>query len=76
MAEELTGEEKLRIVLESIIRSVPKAEQCEKYNVSEDDFDVLFKCSENFKAVADPPFFTLRTDCLEMFLTSGIFTGK
>ena len=39
MAESLTGEQKLRIVLESIIRNVPKAEQCEKYNVSEEEFD-------------------------------------
>ena len=35
---ELSGEQKLRIVLESIIRNVPKEEQCKKYGVSEQDF--------------------------------------
>ena len=35
---ELSGEQKLRIVLESIIRNVPKEEQCKKYDVSEQDF--------------------------------------
>lgn len=38
MAEELSGEHKLRIVLESIIRNVPKAEQCQKYGISEEEF--------------------------------------
>jgi len=35
---ELSGEQKLRIVLESIIRKVPKEEQCKKYGVTEQDF--------------------------------------
>ena len=35
---ELSGEQKLRIVLESIIRNVPKEEQCKKYGVTEQDF--------------------------------------
>ena len=35
---ELSGEQKLRIVLESIIRNVPKEEQCKKYGVAEKDF--------------------------------------
>jgi len=35
---ELSGEQKLRIVLESIIRKVPKEEQCQKYGISESDF--------------------------------------
>lgn len=35
---ELSGEQKLRIVLESIIRKVPKEEQCEKYGISEAEF--------------------------------------
>jgi len=38
MAEELSGEHKLRIVLESILRDIPKAEQCQKYGISEDQF--------------------------------------
>ena len=38
MPEELSGEHKLRIVLESIIRNVPKAEQCQKYGISEEEF--------------------------------------
>ena len=36
---ELTGEQKLRIVLESSLRNVPKSEQCEKYGISEEEFD-------------------------------------
>ena len=35
---ELSGEQKLRIVLESIIRKVPKEEQCRKYGISEQEF--------------------------------------
>ena len=35
---ELSGEQKLRIVLESIIRNAPKEEQCKKYGVAEKDF--------------------------------------
>jgi len=35
---ELSGEQKLRIVLESIIRKVPKEEQCKKYGISEAEF--------------------------------------
>ena len=35
---EFSGEQKLRIVLESIIRNVPKEEQCKKYGVTEQDF--------------------------------------
>ncbi len=38
MPAEFTGEQKLRIVLESIIRGVPKDEQCKKYGVSEEQF--------------------------------------
>ena len=35
---ELSGEQKLRIVLESIIRQVSKSEQCQKYGISEEEF--------------------------------------
>ena len=35
---ELSGEQKLRIVLESIIRKIPKEEQCSKYKISESQF--------------------------------------
>ena len=38
MSEEFSGEQKLRIVLESIIRNVPKGEQSKKYGVSEEEF--------------------------------------
>lgn len=38
MPAEFTGEQKLRIVLESIIRGVPKEEQCKKYGISEEQF--------------------------------------
>ena len=38
MAKEFSGEQKLRIVLESIIRNIPKAEQSEKYDISEEEF--------------------------------------
>jgi hypothetical protein len=39
MPAEFTGEQKLRIVLESIIRGVPKDEQCKKYGISIDQFE-------------------------------------
>jgi hypothetical protein len=39
MPAEFTGEQKLRIVLESIIRGVPKDEQCKKYGISVDQFE-------------------------------------
>ncbi len=35
-----TGEQKLRIILESLLRDVPKKEQCQKYGISEKDFDI------------------------------------
>ena len=38
MPAEFTGEQKLRIVLESIIRGVPKDEQCKKYGITEEQF--------------------------------------
>ena len=38
MSKEFSGEQKLRIVLESIIRNVPKGEQSKKYGVSEEEF--------------------------------------
>ncbi len=38
MSTEFSGEQKLRIVLESIIRNVPKSEQSKKYGVSEEEF--------------------------------------
>ena len=38
MSVEFSGEQKLRIVLESIIRNVPKAEQSKKYGISEEEF--------------------------------------
>jgi len=38
MTDEFSGEQKLRIVLESIIRNVPKEEQSKKYGVSEAEF--------------------------------------
>jgi hypothetical protein len=40
MAKYFSGDEKLRIVLESIIRGISKDEQCKKYECSETDFDV------------------------------------
>lgn len=39
MAKHFSGDEKLRIVLESIIRGISKDEQCKKYECSETDFD-------------------------------------
>jgi hypothetical protein len=38
MPAEFTGEQKLRIVLESIIRGVPKEEQCKKYSITAEQF--------------------------------------
>lgn len=38
MPAEFTGEQKLRIVLESIIRGVPKDKQCKKYGISDQQF--------------------------------------
>ena len=38
MTDEFSGEQKLRIVLESIIRNVPKEEQSKKYGVSKPNF--------------------------------------
>ena len=38
MSKEFSGEQKLRIVLESIIRNVPKGEQSKKYGVTEQEF--------------------------------------
>jgi hypothetical protein len=38
MSKEFSGEQKLRIVLESIIRNVPKGEQSQKYGVTEEEF--------------------------------------
>ena len=34
----LSGDQKLRIVLESIIRGIPKEEQCKKYQIGEEEF--------------------------------------
>lgn len=36
---EFTGEQKLRIVLESLLRDVSKKDQCKKYGISESEFD-------------------------------------
>ena len=38
MPAEFTGEQKLRIVLESIIRGVPREEQCKKYSITPEQF--------------------------------------
>ena len=40
MPAEFTGEQKLRIVLESIIRGVAKEEQCKKYGITDEQFQV------------------------------------
>ncbi len=45
---EFTGEQKLRIVLESILRNIPKSQQCQKYGITEAEFD-----SWNHKLVLD-----------------------
>lgn len=62
MPEELSGEQKLRIVLESIIRNVPKDEQCEKYEISEEEYqgwhDHLIT---NGGKIFDPDFGSVRT---------------
>ena len=38
MPAEFTGEQKLRIVLESIIRGVPRDDQCKKYGITSEQF--------------------------------------
>ena len=38
MPAEFTGEQKLRIVLESIIRGVPRDDQCKKYGITPEQF--------------------------------------
>ena len=38
MPAEFTGEQKLRVVLESIIRGVPRDEQCKKYGITPEQF--------------------------------------
>ena len=62
MPEELSGEHKLRIVLESIIRNVSKDEQCQKYGISEEEFqgwhDHLIT---NGGKIFDPDFGRVRT---------------
>ncbi len=62
MPEELSGEQKLRIVLESIIRNVPKDEQCQKYEISEEEYqgwhDHLIT---NGGKIFDPDFGSVRT---------------
>jgi hypothetical protein len=62
MPEELSGEHKLRIVLESIIRDVSKDEQCQKYGISEEEFqgwhDHLIT---NGGKIFDPDFGSVRT---------------
>ena len=50
---ELSGEQKLRIVLESIIRKVPKEEQCEKYGISEGEF---LSWQENLTSIGSKMF--------------------
>lgn len=73
---EFNGEQKLRIVLESILRNVPKSEQCQKYGITEAEFD-----SWNDKLIRDggsiyetnkPPVSLYRTP-----LTAGLkYLGK
>ncbi len=54
---EFTGEQKLRIVLESIIRKVPSEEQCQKYGVSLDEFENWRKhLTENGGKIFEPGF--------------------
>ena len=62
MAEELSGEHKLRIVLESILRNIPKAEQCKKYGISEDAFQEWHDhLIANGGKIFDPDFGKTRT---------------
>jgi hypothetical protein len=62
MAEELSGEHKLRIVLESILRNIPKAEQCKKYGISEDAFQEWHDhLITNGGKIFDPNFGKTRT---------------
>ena len=62
MAEELSGEHKLRIVLESILRNIPKEEQCKKYGISEDVFQEWHDhLITNGGKIFDPDFGKTRT---------------
>ena len=62
MAEELSGEHKLRIVLESILRNIPKEEQCKKYGISEDMFQEWHDhLITNGGKIFDPDFGKTRT---------------
>ncbi|MBT3637181.1 MAG: hypothetical protein HN531_09590 [Opitutae bacterium] len=62
MAEELSGEHKLRIVLESILRNIPKEEQCQKYGISEDVFQEWHDhLITNGGKIFDPDFGKTRT---------------
>ena len=62
MAEELSGEHKLRIVLESILRNIPKEEQCQKYGISEDQFQEWHDhLITNGGKIFDPDFGKTRT---------------
>ena len=66
MAEELSGEHKLRIVLESILRNIPKEEQCKKYGISEDVFQEWHDhLITNGGKIFDPDFGKTRTRCPE-----------
>ena len=48
MSAEFTGEQKLRIVLESIIRGVPKEEQCKKYGITDEQFQIVKTALDQF----------------------------
>jgi len=62
MAEELSGEHKLRIVLESILRNIPREEQCKKYGISEDVFQEWHDhLITNGGKIFDPDFGKTRT---------------
>ena len=62
MAEDLSGEHKLRIVLESILRNVPKEEQCRKYGISEEVFQEWHDhLITNGGKIFDPDFGKTRT---------------
>ena len=62
MAEELSGEHKLRIVLESIIRNVPKEKQCQKYDIAEEDFQEWHdQLITNGGKILEPGFGSSRT---------------
>ena len=67
---ELSGEQKLRIVLESIIRKVPIKEQCQKYGIQEGDFTAWQEhFTQNGGKIFEPDFGRLQT-------SSGITTNK